>query len=287
MQDCKLNILSTIPDNQSCSQSFVGAVLLTASTCEIDTKLIQADNEIKNKLTKIISRFYPYVVLHNWDNFLLLSGDLTDLETDCEINEQSFSAMDKLTILKGIFLTSAKLYYNQDSNKNSVGYSLEFVLRDEISAYFTFATLKELGFNFKKTKRKNLIVIYTKNSNNICDLLVTIGASYTALEIQNNLAIREIRNNANRQNNCFESNLDKTITASAEQLKAINYLIEHYSIDYFDENLKEVALARIANPDVSLNELRLLLNNNISRAGIKYRLDKIIQMYKEEIGENN
>ena len=54
---------------------------------------------------------------------------------------------------------------------------------------------------------------------------------------------------------------------------------------YPPENLKEVALVRIANPDVSLGDLRTLLGNNISRAGIKYRLDKIIQMYKELKGE--
>ena len=52
-------------------------------------------------------------------------------------------------------------------------------------------------------------------------------------------------------------------------------------IEYLNENLREVALARLANPDISLNELRLLLNNKISRAGIKYRLDKIIEIYQK------
>ena len=281
MQDCKLNILSTIPDNQSCSQAFVGAVLLTSDLGEHNSKLIQAEDKIIAKFKKIISRFYPFVVINSWDNFLLLSGDLSELEQDCSVTELSFNTLDKLTLLKGLFLMFGKLYYNQDNTKNSVGYSLEFVFRDDYVANITILTLKEFGFNLRKTKRRNLIVVYTKNSNIICDLLVRLGSSATALEIQNNLAIREIRNNTNRQNNCFESNLEKTISASTEQLQAINYIIDRFSIDYFDENLKEVALARIANPDVSLNELRMLLNNSISRAGIKYRLDKIIQMYKD------
>ncbi len=284
MQDCKLNILSTIPDNQSCSQNFVGSVLLTSSVTNNNSILVQCTENIINKLIKIISRFYPYVEISNWDNFLLLSGDLYELN-ECIINEKNLNYADKLVVIKGIFLTCGKLYYNQDSNKNSSGYLLEFVLRNETIANITYNILKEFGFNLKKIKRKNSYVIYTKNSNTICDILVTLGAPHTALEIQNNLAMREIRNNANRQNNCFEGNLDKTINASTEQLKAINYIIENHSIDYFDENLKEVALARIANPDVSLNDLRTILNNGISRAGIKYRLDKIIQMYKDLKGE--
>lgn len=284
MQDCKLNMLSTIPDNQSCSQNFVGSVLLTSSVTNNNSILVQCTENIINKLIKIISRFYPYVEISNWDNFLLLSGDLYELN-ECIINEKNLNYADKLVVIKGIFLTCGKLYYNQDSNKNSSGYLLEFVLRNETTANITYNILKELGFNLKKIKRKNSYVIYTKNSNTICDILVTLGAPHTALEIQNNLAMREIRNNANRQNNCFEGNLDKTINASTEQLKAINYIIENHSIDYFDENLKEVALARIANPDVSLNDLRTILNNGISRAGIKYRLDKIIQMYKDLKGE--
>ena len=284
MQDCKLNMLSTIPDNQSCSQNFVGSVLLTSSVTNNNSILVQCTENIINKLIKIISRFYPYVEISNWDNFLLLSGDLYELN-ECIINEKNLNYADKLVVIKGIFLTCGKLYYNQDSNKNSSGYLLEFVLRNETTANITYSILKEFGFNLKKIKRKNSYVIYTKNSNTICDILVTLGAPHTALEIQNNLAMREIRNNANRQNNCFEGNLDKTINASTEQLKAINYIIENHSIDYFDENLKEVALARIANPDVSLNDLRTILNNGISRAGIKYRLDKIIQMYKDLKGE--
>ena len=94
-----------------------------------------------------------------------------------------------------------------------------------------------------------------------------------------------MRNTVNRQNNCFESNLDKTLDASAAQFTAINYIVDNYTIDYLSENLREVALARIANPDISLNELRTLLNNKISRAVIKYRLDKIIEIYHKLKGE--
>ena len=192
---------------------------------------------------------------------------------------------DRLTLLKSFFLMNGRFYYNQDNNLNSKGYNLEFVLKDEHLANVVLELLSIHNFNLKKIKRQSNYVVYTKNSNTISDLLVLLGATYTALEVQNSLAIREMRNNINRQNNCFESNLEKTLDASTAQLEAINYIIDNYSIDYLSENLREVALARIANPDISLNELRTLMDNKISRAGIKYRLDKIIEIYNKLKGE--
>ena len=293
MIDCKKQILTSIPNNNCCSSTFVNLVFLLSAQIDKEHKnlLINANNEILNKLSRIINNFYPNIQLNSWNNFLLISGNIYELFQTLNFTKQLNlnyfdSECDKLTILKTMFLTSGSFYYNQDNTKNSKGYSLEFVFKEENICNVCKELLLEYGFSLKKIKRFNSFVLYTKNSNVICDLLVKLGASYTALEVQNSLAIREIRNAANRQNNCFEFNRDKTLNASEIQLQALNYIVDNYTIDYLEENLREVALVRIANPDVSLNDLRLLLNNKISRAGIKYRLDKIIEIYKKLKGEN-
>ena len=294
MYDCKTKILSSIPDNTCCSLAFINVVLFSSS--HIDTKnssiLINSTPEILDKVKNIISNFYPNIDINIWDDFLLLKGNIYNLLLDCNINEtgQSDPSMfsntcDKLTILKTIFLTNGNFYYNQDNSKNSKGYNFEIVVKDEKFSDFILNLFSEFEFSLKKTRRTNYFVIYTKNSNTICDIFVKFSDVKTALDIQSNLAMREMRNSANRQNNCFESNLDKTIDASASQLNAINYIIDNFSLDILDEKLKEVALARIANPDVSLNDLKTLLGGKISRAGIKYRLDKIISIYKKLKGE--
>ncbi len=291
MNDCKQQILSSIPNNNCCSYAFlnivVGSALISKDYLNI---IINAGSNVLEKTAKIIENLYPNLEIYSWDSFLMLKGNIYDFLIDInfknKLNLDYFPAeCDKLTLLKTFFLMYGRFYYNQDNNLNSKGYSLEFVLKDEHSAEIVIALLKENNFELKKIKRQNNFVVYTKNSNVISDLFVLLGATYSALEIQNNLAIREMRNNANRQNNCFESNLDKTLDASAIQLTAINYIIENYSIEYLSENLREVALIRLANPDVSLNDLRTLLYNKISRAGIKYRLDKIIEIYKKLKGE--
>ncbi len=291
MIDCKQQILNTIPNNTCCSHAFLNVVILSSQTNKEKTNLfINAQPNILEKVTKVVANFYPNIEINSWDGFLCLIGNtyemLVDLNFKTKLDLSFFTEeCDKLTLLKSFFLINGRFYYNQDNNKNSKGYNLEFVLRDDHTADVVLELLAVHGFKLKKIKRQSNFVIYTKNSTIISDLLVKLGATYTALEIQNSLAIREMRNNINRQNNCFESNLDKTLNASQIQLNAINYIINNYSIDYFDENLREVALVRIANPDVSLNELRMLLGNNISRAGIKYRLDKIIELYNKLKGE--
>ena len=292
MLDCKKHILSTIAHNDCCSHAFINAIIYFSAQISKDRNsvFVSGDEEILNRFANIVNNCYPNVEIDRWDNFLFLKGNIYQLLTDVNYNNKLDLSLfpnecDRLTILKTAFLSVGRFYYNQDNTKNSKGYSLEFVFRKEHDANMILEVLNEFGFILKKIKRSSNFVIYIKNSNTICDLFVKLGASYTALEIQNNLAIREIRNNANRQNNCFESNLDKTLTKSAEQLEAINYIFNNYSIDYLDESLREVALARIANPDVSLNDLRLVLNNKLSRAGIKYRLDKIIEISKKLKGE--
>ena len=292
MLDCKNQILSTLKNNNCCSLAFLNVVLLTSSQInkEKSNILLNIDNSLMPKVEQILLNFYPDLEIDCWDSFLLIKGNIYSLLSGINYEETlnlDFypNECDRITILKSLFLLNGHFYYNADNSQNSKGYNLEFTFRTEDLANTCKNLLTEFGFELKKIKRQTSYVLYTKNSNTICDLLVFLGASYASLEMQNNLAMRELRNNVNRQNNCFEFNLDKTIKTSNLQLTAINYIIDNYSIDYFDDNLKEVALARIANPDISLGDLKAVLNNKLSRAGIKYRLDKIIEMYTKLKGE--
>ena len=237
----------------------------------------------------ILKKYYPDMEVLYWENFLMLRGNLYNFLLDFNTEKLDINAFDqecdRLTIFKTLFLLYANLYYNKDSNLNSKGYNLELVVKDEEIFEIINTLLVQFGFNLKQSKRKNNFVIYTKKGDLICDLLVKLGANYTALDIQNNLAMREVRNSANRQNNCFGYNLDKTLNSSSLQMEAISYLFENDLLDSLEENLKEIALLRLANPDVSLNDLKTLYGKQISRAGLKYRLDKIIEIYKK-LGEN-
>ncbi len=292
MKGCKQQILASIPSNSCCSHAFLSVVIDLCGFVDMQNSrlLINASNEVCEKATKIVSNFYPNVIVNTWKEFLMLSGDIRTILIDCNIdsapNYTLFdSDCDQLTLLKTLFVICGNFYCELNSNQNSKGYNLEFFMRPERQDLLK-TLLTKFGFDFKSKPRQNGIVFYNKHSEVVCDFLVLLGAQYTALEVQNSLAMREMRNSANRQNNCFESNLDKTLTAIAEQMKAITYFIETDNLDLLDENLKEVALLRYANPYLPLSELATMLGKNLSRAGVKYRLDKIIDIYKKHKGEN-
>lgn len=281
MAECKEQILNSIPNNSCCIHAFFNALFSSAEKTK-NGYLLMAPNFMLEITGKLINKYFPNANVSIWKNFLSVTDNVYDIQIDCDdLNLTHYdNECDRLTILKTLFLLNGNLYYNNDNFKNSKGYSIEFVFNNEKMCQICFTILSENGFNLKQIERQKNYVLYTKNSNIICDLLVLLGATYSALELQNSLAMREVRNSTNRQNNCFGHNLDKTLNSSEKQLEAINYLYENDLLDGLDENLKEIALLRFANPDVSLNELKILLNKPISRAGLKYRLDKIIEIYK-------
>ncbi|MBR5112667.1 MAG: hypothetical protein IK097_04485 [Clostridia bacterium] len=54
------------------------------------------------------------------------------------------------------------------------------------------------------------------------------------------------------------------------------------------DSLRELAVIRLDNPDAPLSELALMLENPVSKSGIKHRLDKIVETADKlkENGEN-
>ena len=90
-----------------------------------------------------------------------------------------------------------------------------------------------------------------------------------------------MRNLVNRQANCISANIDKSINAALEQLKAIEIIRETIGIESLPENLQEVALARLANPEGSLNEIKDVLEVKVSKGAVSQRFKKIIEIAKE------
>ena len=135
MQDCKNQILSTLKNNNCCSLAFLNVVISCSSQISLKKShiLINIDNSLKSKVIQIISNFYPNLEIDDWDNFLLLRGNiyefLNGINFDNNISLDCFpSDCDKITILKTFFLLNGHFYYNQDNSINSKGYSLEFSL---------------------------------------------------------------------------------------------------------------------------------------------------------------
>ena len=85
----------------------------------------------------------------------------------------------------------------------------------------------------------------------------------------------------NRQVNCINANISKTVEASLKQVAAINTIISTIGLESLSEELQEVAMLRLANPEESLDELLALSTIKLSKSGLNHRLNKLIRIAKE------
>ena len=88
-------------------------------------------------------------------------------------------------------------------------------------------------------------------------------------------------NNANRLVNCDQANIDRTLSASAQQCAAIRRLIQKCGYIGIPPELREIARLRLENPEMTLRELSESLSEPITRSGVNHRLKKLIELADE------
>lgn len=175
--------------------------------------------------------------------------------------------------------------YNNESKNNS-GYHLEFVFNFENLATDFVKLLKDFDIHAKITIRKKCPIVYIKEYQLICDTLALVGAGKAVMQLQNEAAIREVRNNVNRQTNCFNANLNKTVKSSVKQLNAIKTIQEYVGLENIDESLADLCFIRLANPDESLENLSKLFPYPITKSGINHRFNKLYKLESEIKNKN-
>ncbi len=175
--------------------------------------------------------------------------------------------------------------YNNESKNNS-GYHLEFVFNFENLATDFVKLLEDFDIHAKITIRKNCPIVYIKEYQLICDTLALVGAGKSVMQLQNEAAIREVRNNVNRQTNCFNANLNKTVKSSVKQLNAIKTIQEYVGLENIDESLADLCFIRLANPDESLENLSKLFPYPITKSGINHRFNKLYKLESEIKNKN-
>jgi DNA-binding protein WhiA len=97
-----------------------------------------------------------------------------------------------------------------------------------------------------------------------------------AMDNRNLRIAREIRNNENRATNCVAKNIEKSVSASAKQMDAIEKLTITGMLAQLPDSIRLTARLRAENPDASLEELRNLHNPPITKSGLNHRLQKIL-----------
>ena len=181
----------------------------------------------------------------------------------------------KRSYLRGVFLGAGSLSDPMNS------YHLEIVANSEEYADSLVKLIETFGLHPKVSSRKNVLLVYLKESGQIVDFLNIIGAHQALLELENIRVQKEVRNQVNRLVNCESANMNKTVDAAVRQKNNIELIQKYYGMEKLNEGLRAVAEARLEYPEVSLKELGGLMNPPIGKSGINHRMRKLEELADE------
>lgn len=195
----------------------------------------------------------------------LLGEEGLELGTDASFVK---SRCCKIAFLRGAFLGGGSIT-NPEKR-----YHLEFVSGQKEFAQGLLNIISELGVSAKVIPRARTFVVYLKEGDPIVTLLTMMGAHSSILNIENIRIMKSVRNTVNRKVNCETGNLSKTVNASLRQQESIDYIAAHLGLEKLSQGLRDVAEARMDNPDATLEELAAILGA-ASKSGVNHKLRKL------------
>lgn len=286
----ELNKTNSLVNKENVKFELIG-YLISANTSVIKEKNIRFSTESDyniNRFSKLLSNLE---INHDIDvngktfNIITKALDMTKL-TFLEIKENEIYLKDEIKHIgndvkaeerKRAFIRGAFLGAGSINNPENA-YHLEFVISNENNLKILQEMLKEMDVQTKALITKSRYSIYIKEGEEISKLLALIGANKAVMQFEDIRIKKEMRGKVNRIVNCETANLNKTINAAIEQIGAIKKLQKDGRFNKLDDNLKEIAILRIENPDMSLIELGKLLKEPVGKSGVNYRLKKIVEI---------
>ncbi len=184
------------------------------------------------------------------------------------VDEQS-----KLDYIKGAFLGGGSCTLPDEGAFSRTGYHFEIVFSNKLVANDFCELLCGFEILAKLVARKDKVVVYAKSQAVISDILDAIGCRKSLGKLNKVVEIKEKQNNDNRVNNCSVSNIDKTVTASVNQVRAIEIISQTIGLQSLDKPLFDVAECRLADKNASMQELADRLK--ISKSCLNHRMRKI------------
>ncbi len=285
----ELSKINNLVNKEAVKYELIG-YLLSVNTI-INTKSVKYSTSSEyniNRFSKLLNNIniLDYkIYLQGKIYFITLSKnklkDIVEINDDEIIINQSIDNEENIrALVRGIFLGSGSI--NNPENK----YHLEINLSNVEYANNIKNLMEKYDICLKILEKEKNYSLYIKEGEEISKFLAFIGANKAVLKFEGIRVQREMNNKINRIVNCETANLNKTINASVNQVEAIRYLQKINKFEKLDDNLKEIALIRLENPNMPLSELGNLLKEPIGKSGVNYRLKRIMQIAEDLKGEN-
>jgi len=247
-----------------------------------ELKIEISDDYIINKTSYYRIMFPYYISSQVLQDCGLLRVGQEGIELIYNIDKNITADEDtKKAFIKGAYVgcsTSSIKFSELGSQNNTTGYHMEFASHNRIFLEDLMALLSEFNINTKLFERKSIYVLYLKDSETIKDLLALVGAGESVMNLANEMATRGLRNTVNRQVNCINANINKTVEASLKQIEAIKTIDEKIGLDSLPDDLQDVAVLRLANQQESMEELLALSTIKLTKSGLNHRYRRLIKL---------
>lgn len=179
--------------------------------------------------------------------------------------------------LRGVFLCQGSI-----NDPKTSRYHMELLITKPEEAVFVQKLLNIFDLNAKILTRDKGYMIYIKEAEKISDYLKILGASNAVMYFENIRIYRDKKNQTNRLNNCEQANINKVVDAASQQVKQIEIIKDHMSLDLLDEKTKEALEYRLKYKEASLKELSEIISletgKNITKSGLNHRFRKLKEL---------
>jgi len=154
---------------------------------------------------------------------------------------------------------------------------LEIITPHETFAADLSRLLGDMDFHPGQRFRRGSYVVYLKGRDEVAGLLALAGAHQSALMVEEQAVVKEVRSRANRLANCDSANLRRTTVAALRQLEAISVLERTGRLRKLPPALREIAELRLRYPYMNLSELAEVGGEGLSRSAVNHRLRRLVQ----------
>ncbi len=242
---------------------------------QLTKNYFDVETEVKIRKNRNIRQNYTFFVIIKNGFELLRAVEILD---ENHIFHSKTSYVNKLLMKRncciGAYLRGEFIVTGSISNP-SKNYHLEFKKNNLKDGKTLCQILNEFNLKAKITKRKGYHIVYIKEGDKVSDFLNIIGVHQSLLYLESLMVEKDVKNIINRRQNCEMANLNKTINAALKHINDIEFIESKKGLSFLDEELREIAVLRTQDTDLTLTEIGNLLNPPISKSSVNYRLKKI------------
>lgn len=197
-----------------------------------------------------------------------IRSDIPEIQTEEELRNSDISGY-----IRGIFLATG---YIKEPQKE---YALDFFIDCKDAAKKLYDVLIKRDKRVFMTQKRNKNLVYLRNSEDIMDVMVLVGAMKMFFEYEEVTMMKDLKNRTIREMNWEVANETKTLNTAQKQIRMIEFIDKEYGLENLSEVLQECAKIRLNNPESSLTEVAEVAG--ISKSGIRNRFRRLEKLHAE------